>query len=284
MEYYYFKNEKLFGPLPLEDLVKVITSKTLVKDYKNEWKLASEYPEITSKMELLNVFPEKTIIPPLPNKNQRIERQASNKINYKTSPPSLKKKNESLSSNDLDKKIVPPILSRDTKKNISSPPKIERKERVDETHKNKKRLANKYEYSSNGGLGFSWIFGLAVVVGLIALASMFLNNKSSNNGVYYNTSSSKKSNSHYKIQNKADETNESYNNSSGDESIEDELTEDFVNTVFTYKRTCKCCGTKFSPKTNISEFDDCSDKSATVESYEFCSGKCCRKYYNGYCE
>ena len=85
------------------------------------------------------------------------------------------------------------------------------------------------------------------------------------------------------IEHKTNTTDESYNNSSEEESVEEELTEDFVDAVFSYKRTCKCCGNKFSPKTNISEFDDCSE-SATIASYEFCSGKCCRNYNNGYCE
>ncbi len=98
---------------------------------------------------------------------------------------------------------------------------------------------------------------------------------------YQNKKSS--SNSDENIQHETEEINESYNNSSVEESVEEELTDDFVDAVFSYKRTCKCCEVKFTPKTNISEFDDCSE-SATIASYDFCSRKCCRNYNNGYCE
>jgi hypothetical protein len=127
MKYFYYKNKNLFGPLPLEDLVKVITSKTLVKDDKNEWKLAVEYPEIASKMELLNVYPEQIVIPPLPTKRGTVQPKPNDKDSNSTNPkfpPPLQKSDEpknadnkkTTSTNNNDHKSTPPTLPQQKNK------------------------------------------------------------------------------------------------------------------------------------------------------------------------
>jgi hypothetical protein len=150
MEYFYYKNENLFGPLPLEDLVKVITSKTLVKDNKNEWKLAIEYPEIASKIELLNVYPEQIVVPPLPTK--RVAEQSKSNDNVSNSaklkvPPPLKKSDEpknadskkkSNTNNSVNKHTPPELPHQKNKsRSVGTPPPLTK-------NINEKSKANKY--------------------------------------------------------------------------------------------------------------------------------------------
>ena len=133
MEYYYYKNKNLFGPLPLEDLLKVITSKTLVKDDKNEWKLAIEYPEIASKMELLNDYPQQIVVPSLPTKRGTEEPKPNeNDSNSATPklPPPLKKSDEPKNTDNIK---TTNTKNNDNKSNPPSLPKQNNKPRSDGT-------------------------------------------------------------------------------------------------------------------------------------------------------
>ena len=175
MKYFYYKNKSLFGPLPLEDLVKVITSKTLVKDDKNEWKLAIEYPEIASKMELLNVYPEQIVIPPLPTKRGTVQPKPNDKDSYSTNPkfpPPLKKSDE---PKNTDNKKTNSTNNNDHK---STPPKLplapSRPQNASKTQLSpNSRTANTViTQTGNNGKGKLFLFVIGIAAALIAIISI----------------------------------------------------------------------------------------------------------------
>jgi hypothetical protein len=130
MKYYYFKNDDIIGPLPLEDLLKCITRKTLVKDNRNEWKLAIEFPEIASKIEILNVDTKQIVIPPLPNirNNEQSKPNDNEWISHspleKSAAPKIVNNEKMSNSNNIDIINEPPALpqKKEKSKSVEMPP------------------------------------------------------------------------------------------------------------------------------------------------------------------
>lgn len=271
MNYYFLKDESIHGPLQIEGLVELITKDTLVRDEKGEWRKASEIPELKLRLEELNQVSK---IPPPLNKRSK---ETENVI-----PPPIKKMNKNKLTETQSNEILPPKLPSKTKKEtISTPPKINKIESKDKLPKPNRKTTRTSDYSSTEGFSFSWLFGLAGIVGLIALGAMIFNSNSSSESRSYKPLPSNHENSYKEAKKTQEETNESYENTTEDASVEEKLKDDFANgVIFGFERKCKYCGNSFNSKRGFND----EGKSPALNGSEWCpSGQtvfCSRKCYN----